>query len=207
MSIDERLRRGLSADVVPAEHRDLDVRAGRVIERGRRRRNLRRTGTAIVVLAVAGIAIATPRLLGADGARPARQPTAPPKDRAPSPLIGTFRLIVRPGAPGAAAVGAVGRWVLVIDAARQASLTRVGDPRVQSGAFIAPESITLRVLGCGAGAGRYSWGLYGKGAGHYSWGFYDTTIRFAVVDDPCALRSYLLHGPGRGHAWRVVAGT
>lgn len=198
MSIDERLRQGLRAEVAPASHPDLDVKAGKAIERGYRRRTIRRTGAVIAaVVVVAGIAIASPTLVRSlDGTQPAGSPTTPTvRDRAPSPLVGTFRLTVPPGAPGAAEVGAVGDWVLVIDAARRTSLTRVGDPRVTSTAFVAPQTIVLRVLGCGSGAGRYAWGLFGH------------TIRFTVTDDPCPLRSYLLHGPGRGHAWRVVTGT
>jgi len=93
-------------------------------------------------------------------------------------------------------LGAAGEWTLEIRADHTAKLTNAVDPAPWGPVFIAPETVTFHVLGdaCGkASTGRYAWGIYGH------------TVRFSVHDDPCELRAYLLHGPGRGHAWTRVA--
>ncbi|MGZ8607439.1 MAG: hypothetical protein ACXWXQ_10375 [Actinomycetota bacterium] len=198
MTIDERLRQSLRADLDPSRTNATDVQAGRVLERARRRRAVRRTGlVALAVTVVAVVAIAIPQLVDRGAVRPADRPaversTTPALPGVPSPLIGTFGITVL-REPRAATIGAVGRWVLAIDANRIASLGRAGETAPGTSAFVAPASITIRALPCG------------KGPGHYAWGRSGSEVRFSVVDDPCPLRRYVLSGAGV-HWWHEVGG-
>jgi hypothetical protein len=197
VSIDERLRRGLRADLTQPRA-DLDLRAGRAIERGRRRRTMRRAATAIAVVAVViGAAVAVPRLVSVGRLdRPAVSPTvAPPVGASQSLIVGTFRLFVPRGTAGAAEVGAEGHWDLVFMADGRVSLAPTGERPQFSRATFGPSSVTLSVLPCDAGPGRYGWGL---AAG-------DTELHLSLIRDPCPLRRYVLTGAGGlGHPWFVV---
>jgi hypothetical protein len=193
MTIDERLRRGLHADLAPPAS-GLDVRAGRVLERARRRRIVRRATTGVVIAAVVGLAaIAAPRLL--DLARPlgpAVRPDAPSIPPAmPRISPGTFRTTI-PSGGQADALGASGRWRLTLGE-HDASLGRVGDPPATGPVSWAEGSITVDALSCGLGPGRYAWGVEGA------------TLRFSLIRDPCPLRRFVLLGgePGN-HAWTVL---
>jgi hypothetical protein len=194
MTIDERLRRGLHADLAPPAS-GLDVRAGRVLERARRRRVVRRATTGVVIAAVVGLAaIAAPRLL--DLGRPlgpAVRPDAPPPP-VPTPSRisrGTFRTTI-PSGGQADALGASGRWRLTLGE-HDASLGRVGDPPATGPVSWAEGSITVDALACGQGPGRYAWGVEGA------------TLRFSLIRDPCPLRRFvLLAGEPGSHGWAVI---
>ena len=199
MSIDERLRRGLRADMSTDPVAGLDVRAGRAIERGRRRRMVRRATTAVVIAAIAlAGAVTVPQLLrSARVSTPAVTPTAsPPIDAGQGPIVGTFQLFVPPGTRGAAVLGATGRWDLVFTPDGRVSLARPGEAQVFSAASFDSTEVSLSVAPCASAA-----------AGRYGWSQLTSEIRFFVLRDPCALRRYLLTGAGGlGHPWRKVDG-
>jgi hypothetical protein len=195
MTIDERLRRGLHADLAPPAS-GLDVRAGRVLERARRRRVVRRATTGVVIAAIVGLAaIAAPRLLDIDRPLgPAVRPDAPPPPVSTSSRIspGTFRTTIFADAL-ADALGASGRWRLTIGE-HDASLGRVGESPQSGSVSWAEGSITVDALSCGLGPGRYAWGVEGA------------TLRFSLIRDPCPLRRFVLLGgePGN-HGWTVLS--
>ena len=70
------------------------------------------------------------------------------------------------------------------------SLGRDGAVPIVSDVVTTSTSITVRDLLC-AEAGQYAWGRRGS------------SLDFSVIDDPCALRRYLLGGP-QGHPWQAV---
>jgi len=201
MSVEERLRAGLGAGPGPSP--GLEARLAETIRRGRGRRAWRRAGTALAVAAVATLTVvALPRVVRAlDHAEPAAHaptvpspwPTMPPTY---SRVTGTYRLVVSKDEPGARRLGAAGTWVLTLTPDHRASLARLGQPPTWSTYWSSPQFLKIGVLGGICGAGRRA---------GYTWGRIDGELRF-VNDrrwpDPCALRAFLLHGPGRGHGWK-----
>jgi hypothetical protein len=197
MSIDERLRRGLRADLAQPRA-DLDLRAGRAIEGGRRRRTMRRAAMAVAVVAVViGTAIAVPKLVSVGRLdQPAVSPTNPPsRGESGSPVVGTFRLVVPRGMAHAAEFDAEGGWHLIFTADGRASLAPMGDDPVFSRATFGPKSVTLSVLPCDAGPGLYGWG------------YANAQLQLSLIRDPCPRRRYVLTGAGGlVHPWLDVGG-
>ena len=198
MSIDERLRRGLRADMSTDPVAGLDVRAGRAIERGRRRRMVRRATTAVVIAAIAlAGAVTVPQLLrSARVSTPAVTPTAsPPIDAGQGPIVGTFQLFVPPGTRGAAVLGATGRWDLVFTPDGRVSLARPGEAQVFSAASFDSTEVSR--------ASRRAPLQRRVGTGGVS---SHRRSDSSCCATPCA-PAYLLTGAGGlGHPWRKVDG-
>jgi hypothetical protein len=201
VTIDERLRRGLRARLDPGPTPGLDVRAGRVIERARRRTVARRLVTGVAIAAaVALVAVAGPRALELGGAdRPAVRPTPVPSV-APQPTTasgvpsGSYRLTIpHDGRDGRAnRLGAAGRWTLTIQP-HETTLARDGEPPAAGPVADVDGVLVTFVMNCGLGPGRYAWGLRGS------------TLLLSLVSDPCPLRRYVLMGGGPGNVgWTVV---
>jgi hypothetical protein len=196
VTIDERLRSGLGAR---PERTDSEI-AGKLavtIQRGRRRRTVRRVGVAVIGGVIAlGLLAALPKLLSATNQR---EPVGPPSPsfgaRSSSPIVGTYTLVLGPRDPGARRSHAIGTWVLTFEGDGSASLSKGAS--VGSGAFrLVPASVVISGL---LDACR------GTEPGEYSWAISDGVLRFfAPSTDPCPLRRFILLGPGHGHGWAVA---
>ena len=195
MTIDERLRSGLG---VRPELTDSEIegKLAVTIQRGRRRRTLRRGSLAVIGGVIAlGLLVALPKLLSASNRK---EPVGPPSPsigaHSPSPIVGTYTLILRPSDPGAQRSQAVGRWVLTFRDDGSVSLSR-GDAVGTGGYRLVPASVLI--------TGLFD-ACQGTGAGHYSWAISDGVLRFFKPStDPCPLRHFVLLGPGHGHGWVV----
>jgi hypothetical protein len=194
VTIDERLRRGLQADLDPRSDAGLEVQAGRVLERARRRRAVRRAGTTLAIVAIAVVAfVVAPRVLDLGRShrpadpRPSGPTEAPTASRVPD---GTYRMTVFPEGR-ADDLGVVGRWNLTF-ADHVVSLGRVGEePAVGPIAYVEGAFVT-HALSCGLGPGRYAWGVKGS------------QLQLSLIDDPCPARRYVFLGGDTGHVWFLV---
>ena len=195
MTIDERLRSGLG---VRPELTDSEIegKLAVTIQRGRRRRTVRRAGIAIIGSVIALVLLAAlPKLMTASNRK---EPVGPPSPsiggHLPSPIVGTYTLVLGPSEPGAQRLHAVGTWVLTFRKGGNVSLSRgdavsTGDYRLVSPSIL----ITGLFDAC-----------RGTGPGDYSWAISEGVLRFFTPStDPCPLRRFLLLGPGHGHAWVV----
>ena len=195
MTIDERLRSGLG---VRPELTDSEIegKLAVTIQRGRRRRTLRRAGLAVIGGVIAlGLLVAIPKLLSESNRK---EPVGPPSPsiggQSPSPIVGTYTLVLGPRDPGAKRLHAVGRWVLTFRDDGDASLSR-GNAVGTGGYRLVPASVLI--------TGLFD-ACQGTGAGDYSWAISDGVLRFFKPStDPCPLRRFVLLGPGHGHGWVV----
>ena len=195
MTIDERLRSGLG---VRHEFTDSEIegKLAVTIQRGRRRRTLRRAGVAIIGGVIAlGLLVAIPKLLsGSNRREPVVTPSPSFGAHSPSPIVGTYTLVLGPSDPGAQRSHAVGTWVLTFRKGGSVSLSRgkavsTGDYRFVSSSIL----ITGLFDAC-----------QGEGPGDYSWAISQGVLRFFTPStDPCPPRRFLLLGPGHGHGWAV----
>ncbi len=195
MTIDDRLRSGLGARPELTDS-EIEGKLAVTIQRGRRRRTVRRASLAVVGAVIAlGLLVALPKLLTATNRK---EPVGPPSPsigaQSPSPIVGTYTLVLRPNDPGAQRSHAVGRWVLAFRDDGSVSLSR-GNAVSTGGYRFASSSIVISDLldAC-----------QGTGSGEYSWVISQGTLRFfAPSTDPCRFRRFLLLGPGHGHSWVV----
>ena len=195
MTIDERLRSGLGPRSELTDD-EIAEKLAITIQRGRRRRTVRRAGMAVIAGMIAlGLLLAIPKLLSVSNEREPVGPPSPPIDgQSTSPIIGTYTLALGPRDPGARRLHAVGTWVLTFTEGGSASLSegnavRAGGYRLVSASIV----ITGLLDAC-----------QGAGPGHYSWTISDGALRFfAPSTDPCPLRRFVLLGPGHGHAWAI----
>ena len=189
MTIDERLRSGLGAPPEPSDS-DIEGKLAVTIQRGRRRRTVRRAGLAVAGGVIAlGLLVAVPKLLTASNRK---EPVGPPSGPSPSALVGTYTLILGPRDPGAQRLHAVGTWTLTFSNDGSVSLSR-GNAVGTGGYRLVPASVLIT-------------GLFdecqGTGPGDYSWLISDGALRFFKPStDPCSLRRFVLLGPGHGHGW------
>jgi hypothetical protein len=195
VTIDERLRSGLG---VRPELTDSEIegKLAVTIQRGRRRRTLRRGGLAVIGGAIAlGLLVAVPKLLAESNRKePVGTPSPSFEAHSPSPIVGTYRLVLRPSDPGAQRSHAVGTWVLTFRKGGGVSLSRGN--AVSTGDYrLVPASIVI--------TGLFD-ACQGTGPGDYSWAISQGVLRFFPPStDPCPLRHFLLLGPGHGHGWTV----
>jgi hypothetical protein len=195
VTIDERLRSGLGARPELTDS-EIEGKLAVTIQRGRRRRTVRRGSLAVIGGVIAlGLLVAIPKLLSASNWK---EPVGPPSPsigaHSPSPIVGTYTLVLRPSDPGAQGSHAVGRWVLTFSDGGSVSLSR-GNAVSTGGYRFASSSIVISGLldAC-----------QGTGSGDYSWVISQGTLRFfAPSTDPCGSRRFLLLGPGHGHSWVV----
>jgi hypothetical protein len=195
VTIDERLRSGLG---VRPELTDSEIegKLAVTIQRGRRRRTLRRGSLAVIGGVIAlGLLVALPKLLSESNRK---EPVGPPSPsigaHSPSPIVGTYTLILRPSDPGAQRSQAIGRWVLTFRDDGSVSLSR-GNAVSTGGYRFASSSVLI--------TGLFD-ACQGTGSGDYSWAISDGVLRFFKPStDPCPLRRFVLLGPGHGHGWVV----
>ena len=195
MTIDERLRSGLG---VRPELTDSEIegKLAVTIQRGRRRRALRRGSLAVIGGVIAlGLLVALPKLLSGSFRK---EPVGPPSPsigaHSPSPIVGTYTLVLGPSDPGAQRSHAVGRWVLTFRDGGSVSLSR-GNAVSTGGYRFASSSVLI--------TGLFD-ACQGTGSGDYSWAISDGVLRFFKPStDPCPLRRFVLLGPGHGHGWVV----
>ena len=195
MTIDERLRSGLGARPELTDS-EIEGKLAVTIQRGRRRRTLRRGSLAVIGGVIAlGLLVALPKLLSESNRK---EPVGPPSPslgaHSPSPIVGTYTLVLGPSDPGAQRLHAVGTWVLTFRKGGSVSLSR-GDAVGTGGYRLVPASILITGLidAC-----------QGTGPGDYSWAISQGVLRFFTPStDPCPLRRFLLFGPGHGHEWVV----
>jgi hypothetical protein len=195
MTIDERLRSGLG---VRPELTDSEIegKLAVTIQRGRRRRTLRRGSLAVIGGVIAlGLLVALPKLLSVSNRKEPVGPPSPSIGHSPSPIVGTYTLVLGPSDPGAQRLHAVGTWVLTFRKGGSVSLSR-GDGVVGTGGYrLVSASILITGLldACqGTGPGDYSWAI-SQGV----------LLFFTPSTDPCSLRRFVLLGPGHGHGWVV----
>jgi hypothetical protein len=193
VTIDERLRSGLGARPERTDS-EIEGKLAVTIQRGRRRRTVRRAGLAVIGTVIAlGLLIALPKLLTASNRKePVGPPSPPIGAQPPSPIVGTYTLVLGPRDPGAQRLHAVGTWELTFRDDGDVSLAR-GNAVGTGGYRLVPASILIT-------------GLFdecqGTGAGDYSWVISDGALRFFKPStDPCPLRRFVLLGPGHGHGW------
>jgi hypothetical protein len=193
VTIDDRLRSGLGARPELTDS-EIEGKLAVTIQRGRRRRTLRRAGLVVIGGVIAlGLLVALPKLLTVSNRK---EPVGPPSPsigaHTPSPIVGTYTLVLGPRDPGAQRSHAVGRWVLTFKDDGSVSLQRGN--AVSTGRYrFASSSIVISGLldAC-----------QGTGSGEYSWLISQGTLRFfAPSTDPCRVRRFLLLGPGHGHSW------
>ncbi len=195
MTIDERLRSGLGVrpEVTDSEIED---KLAVTIQRGRRRRTVRRVGVAVVGGLIAlGLLVALPKLLTASNRKePVGPPSPPIGGQSPSPIVGTYTLVLRRSDPGAERLHALGTWELTFMDDGGVSLSR-GNVAGTGGYRLVPASVSITGL---FGA------CQGTGAGDYSWVISDGVLRFFKPStDPCPIRRFVLLGPGHGHGWVI----
>jgi hypothetical protein len=193
VTIDDRLRSGLG---VRPELTDTEIegKLAVTIQRGRRRRMLRRTGLAVIGGVIAlGLLVTLPKLLTASNRKePVGPPSPPIVGQSPSPIVGTYTLVLGPRDPGAQRLHAVGTWVLTFTDDGAVSLTR-GNAVGTGGYRLVPASVLI--------TGLFD-ACQGTEAGDYSWVISDGVLRFFKPStDPCPLRRFVLLGPGHGHSW------
>ena len=194
MTIDERLRSGLGArpDLTDSE---IEGKLAVTIQRGRRRRTVRRAGLVVIGGVIAlGLLVALPKLLTASNRKEPVGPPSPPGAQSPSPIVGTYTLVLGPLDPGAQRLHAVGTWTLTFRNGGSVSLSR-GNELGTGGYRLVPASVLIT-------------GLFdvcqGTEAGDYSWAISDGVLRFFKPStDPCPLRRFVLLGPGHGHGWVI----
>ena len=195
MTIDERLRSGLG---VRPELTDSEIegKLAVTIQRGRRRRTVRRAGMAVIggVIALV-LLVALPKLLTASNRKePVGPPSPPIVGQSPSPIVGTYTLVLGRIDPGATRYHAVGTWELTFKEGGIVSLSR-GNASSTGVYRLAPASVLI--------TGLFD-ACQGTGQGDYSWVISDGVLRFFKPStDPCPLRRFVLLGPGHGHGWAV----
>ena len=199
MTIDERLRSGLGVRPELTDN-EIEGKLAVTIQRGRRRRTVRRAGLAVISGVIAlGLFVALPKLLSATNQK---EPVGPPSPslggHSPSAIVGTYTLVLGPRDPGAQRLDAVGRWVLAFRDDGSASLSR-GSAVGAGGYRLVSASVVI--------SGLFD-ACQGAGAGDYSWAISDGVLRFFKPStDPCPLRRFVLLGPGHGHGWVVGPAT
>jgi hypothetical protein len=199
VTIDERLRSGLGARAELTDS-EIERKLSVTLQRGRRRRTLRRVGSAVVVGVMAlGLLVALPKLLSTSNRKEPVGPLSPSiKAHSPSPIVGTYTLVLGPRDPGAQRLHAVGTWVLTFRDDGDASLSR-GNAVGAGGYRLVPASVLI--------TGLFD-SCQGTEAGDYSWVISDGVLRFFKPStDPCPLRRFVLLGPGHGHGWVVGPAT
>jgi len=166
------------------------------IQRGRRRRTLRRAGLAVIGGLVAlGLLVALPKLLTATNRKePVGPPTPSIGGQSPSPIVGTYTLVLRRSDPGAQRLRAVGTWVLTFRKGGNVSLSRGNAVSTGDYRLVSPSILITGLFDV----------CQGTDAGDYSWVISDGVLRFFKPStDPCPLRRYVLLGPGHGHGWVI----
>jgi hypothetical protein len=183
MSIDDRLRNGLPRNAAPFEP-EVEIALQRVVARARRKTQRR-----LVVAGVAAVAFVVGLLIVAERPRDERGTSLAPErttvGTAPAvqALTGRFETTVDAVADQSLQFNISGHWV--IELSTDGSM-RVTAPDTYTGVLSAPlfqatperfrTSLFEQDLCSGQPLGTYRWALTGS------------TLRFTVVDDPCAGR-------------------
>jgi len=192
VTIDDRLRSGLGARPELTDS-EIEGKLAVTIQRGRRRRTLRRAGLAVIggVIALV-LVVGIPKLLTASNEKEPVGPPSPPIAQSPSPIVGTYTLVLGPRDPGAQRLRAVGTWTLTFMNGGSVSLSR-GNELGTGGYRLVSASVVI--------TGLFD-ACQGTEAGDYSWVISDGALRFFKPStDPCPLRRFVLLGPGHGHGW------
>ena len=192
MTIDDRLRSGLGARPELTDS-EIEGKLAVTIQRGRRRRTVRRAGMAVIGGVIALVLIVgLPKLLTASNEKEPVGPPSPPIAQSPSPIVGTYTLVLGPRDPGAQRLHAVGTWTLTFMNGGSVSLSR-GNELGTGGYRLVSASVVI--------TGLFD-ACQGTEAGDYSWVISDGALRFFKPStDPCPLRRFVLLGPGHGHGW------
>jgi hypothetical protein len=199
VTIDERLRSGLGVRPELTDG-EIEGKLAVTIRRGRRRRTFRRGGVAVIGGVIAlGLLVALPKLLSESNRKvPVGPPSPSIGGHSPSPIVGTYRLVLRPSDPGAQRSHALGTWVLRFGDGGGVSLSRGTAVGTGSYRLDSPSIVISGLLDA----------CQGTGSGDYSWVISQGTLRFfAPSTDPCPLRRFVLLGPGHGHSWVVAPPT
>jgi hypothetical protein len=194
VTIDDRLRSGLGARPELTDS-EIEGKLAVTIQRGRRHRTVRRAGMAVIGGVVALVLlVALPKLLTASNRKEPVGPPSPPIGQSPSPIVGTYTLVLRRSDPGAQRLDALGTWELTFEEGGIVSLSR-GNAASTGGYRLASASVLITGLFDACQATEQ---------GDYSWVISDGVLRFFKPStDPCPLRRFVLLGPGHGHAWVV----
>ena len=176
MAIDARLRDGLQRSMSAIEV-DADHSLGDARRRGLRRLIIRRVASVIAVAAaIVVITLAAPGVL--ELLRDQRhQPAKPPSLL---PIVGTYTATVTAGdAHGDAR--SEGTWLLTLDRDGTLDLASLTNGDVG-------RSVTQYQIDGGRFLTTAFSGTTCSGVGRYTWSREGSTLTFAVVSDPCALR-------------------
>lgn len=176
MAIDARLRDGLKRSMSAIEI-DPDHSLGDARRRGHRRLIIRRAASVIAVAAaIVIVTVAAPAIL--EVLRDQRhQPARPPSLL---PIVGTYTATVTAGdAHGDAR--SEGTWLLTLDRDGTLDLASLTNGDVG-------RSVTQYQIASGRFLTTAFSGTTCSGVGRYTWSRSGSTLMFAVVSDPCALR-------------------